>query len=176
MTFTEIEPHVQLIHITNYTSELLRNYKVANIQIKQPQPTIYHPDDHCMLISVDKRFKYALFTDIISYRKRRATPITKEQFDKGEFPDVVTQINPKHKNYKIRVSARDFRDHEQIPKLNELKAAYMRETRKPDKIEGPLNYKGENVLIISNEDFWWAPYYSRDVFKIDARFHVKLIL
>lgn len=176
VSFQKIEAHIQLIHIGNYIPQLCKTFQAANIQIKHSPPSLYYPDNHFMLISVDKRFKDALFAEIISYKNRRATEITKEQFDKGEVPDVIISPNPKKANFKIRVSAKDFRDHEQLTKLQELKKFLQSLMRTPDKIEGPMKENGENILVISNESFWWAPYFFTDVFKTDSRFRAKLIL
>jgi hypothetical protein len=128
-----------------------------------------------MLISVDKRFKDAIFTDIISYEKRRATPITKEQFDEGEYPDVETIPNCKHKNFKIRVSAKEFSKDEQVRKLGELKKFFHNQHRKPDRIEGPMEDNGENILVLYNADFWWAEWFFRDIYLQDIRFFAELI-
>jgi hypothetical protein len=178
VSFQDMEEHIQPIHLGNYKTHFYRmypNHAKMNLQIKGPFSSLYQSDEHCMLISVDKRFKDAIFTDIIGYEKRRATPITKEQFDEGEYPDVETIPNCKHKNFKIRVSAKEFSKNEQVQKLEELKKFFHNQHRKPDRIEGPMEDNGENILVLYNADFWWAEWFFRDIYLQDIRFFVELI-
>lgn len=180
VSFQGIRDHIQPIHLGNYKTHFYQLYPHTqmNLQIKGPFSSLSYPEEHCMLISVDKRFKDAIFADIIGYHHRRATPITKEQFEKGGFPDVETIPNCQHKNFKIRVCcAKDLNlsKDEQVQKLTKLKSFFNRQHRKPDRIEGPMEDNGEYAFVLSDRDFWWAEWFFRDIYKMDIGFHAELI-
>lgn len=169
------EGYVQQSHICHYLPVLRSKFKYMNMTIKGPFSTLYQPDNHCLLISVDSKFKDAINAEICQSEYRRATPITKEQFDANDVPDIPTIPNYYPKYFSIRVSATEFPIDERERVLSEFKRNQQKEILSPKKIVGPFVHNGELVLVIQHKSYWWATHYFHGVFKYSTKLTATLL-